>query len=244
MLRLSWDELWGIMLRAVARGQARKQARVIPVLGVDEKAFRKGHSYMTVVCDGQEGCVEYVAEERTEEALAGYWRSLSAEQRTGIEAVVMDMWPAYINATRAHVPGADQKIVFDRFHLMMHIGKAVDTVRKQEHRELLAEDDARLKGTKYLWLYSKENLPTSRRAEFRALFDQELKVARAWAIKEAPRKLWDYYSEGWARRYFQRWYFWATHARLPPIRDVARTFKAHLDNIVDLLPASGDQRRS
>ena len=232
LLRLSWDELWGIMHRAVARGRARKQARVIPVIGVDEKAFRKGHSYMTVVCDGQQGCVEYVAAERTEESLAGYWRSLSAEQRAGIEAVVMDMWPAYINATEAHVPQAHHKIVFDRFHLMMHMGKAVDTVRKQENRELLAQDDERLKGTKYLWLYSKENLPEWRRKEFKLLFRQQLKVARAWALKEALRRLWDYHSEGWARRYFQRWYFWATHARLPAIRDVARTFKSHLDNIV------------
>jgi hypothetical protein len=88
----------------------------------------------------------------------------------------MDMWPAYINSTLEHVPQADEKIVFDRFHIMMHVSRAVDTVRKQEHRQLAAEDDARLKGTKYLWLYSKENLPEHRRAEFKALFNQDLKV--------------------------------------------------------------------
>lgn len=232
LLRLSWDELWGIMSRAVARGRARKQARVIPVIGVDEKAFKKGHSYMTVVCDAQEGCVEYVAEERTAEALSGFWQSLSEESRAGIEAVVMDMWPAYINSTLEHVPQADEKIVFDRFHIMMHVSRAVDTVRKQENRQLAAEDDERLKGTKYLWLYSKENLPEHRRAEFKTLFNQDLKVGRAWAIKEALRSLWHYQSEGWARRYFKRWFFWATHSRLPAIREVAYTLKAHLDNIV------------
>jgi len=99
LLRLSWDELWGIMSRAVARGRARKRSRVMPVIGVDEKAFKKGHSYMTVVCDAQEGCVEYVAEARTAEALSGFWQSLSEEQRAGIEAIVMDMWPAYIHST-------------------------------------------------------------------------------------------------------------------------------------------------
>jgi transposase len=232
LLRLSWDELWGIMQRAVARGRARKQARVMPVIGVDEKAFRKGHSYMTVVCDAQEGCVEYVAEERSAEALSGFWQSLSDKQRAGIEAVVMDMWPAYIHSTLTHVPQATEKIVFDRFHIMMHVSRAVDMVRKQENRQLAAEDDERLKGTKYLWLYSKENLPEHRRAEFKALFNQDLKVGRAWAIKEALRSLWHYHSEGWARRYFKRWFFWATHARLLPIRDVAYTLKAHLDNIV------------
>ncbi|MGH8760143.1 MAG: ISL3 family transposase [Burkholderiales bacterium] len=232
LLRLSWDQVWGVMHRAVARGRARKSAEIIPVLGVDEKAFRKGHSYMTVVCDAQAGCVEYVSQERKEDSLASYFRTLSPEQLAGIEAVVMDMWQPYINATHAHVPQAHEKIVFDRFHIMMHMSKAVDTVRKQEHRQLMAFDDERLKGTKYLWLYSKENLPTSRREEFKMLFGQELKVARAWAIKEALRTLWDYRSESWARRFFQRWYFWATHARLPAVRDVARTLKAHLDNIV------------
>ena len=232
LLRLSWDELWGIMSRAVARGQARKQARIIPVIGVDEKAFKKGHRYMTVVCDAQAGCVDYVAEDRSADSLAGYWQSLTPQQRAGIEAVVMDMWPAYIQATRAHVPDAEEKIVFDRFHIMTHIGRAVDTVRKQEHRQLAADDDDRLKGTKYLWLYSKENLPEHRREELATLLGQDLKVARAWAIKEALRGLWHYHSEGWARRYFRRWFFWATHARLPAIREVAYTLKAHLDNIV------------
>ncbi len=232
LLRLSWDELWGIMSRAVARGQARKQARIIPVVGVDEKAFKKGHRYMTVVCDAQEGHVEYVAEERSEASLAGYFESLTPAQRKGIEAVVMDMWPAYIQAASAQVPDAQHKIVFDRFHIMMQMGRALDTVRKQESRQLLADGDRRLKGTKYLWLYSEENLPEQRRAQFQALVGQQLKVGRAWAIKEALRALWSYHSESWARRYFKRWFFWATHSRLPAIRKVAYTLKAHLDNIV------------
>ncbi len=169
-------------------GRSRKRARVMPVIGIDEKAFEKGRSYMTVVCDAQESCVEYVAEERAE-ALNGFWQSLSEEQRTGIEAIVMDMWPAYINSTLEHVPQADEKIVFDRFHIMMQVSRAVDTVREQENRQLVAVDDERLKGTKYLWLYSKENLPEHRCAEFKALFNQDLKVGRAWAIKEALRSL-------------------------------------------------------
>ncbi|MEW5708189.1 MAG: helix-turn-helix domain-containing protein [Pseudomonadota bacterium] len=65
LLRLSWDELWGIMSRAVARGRTRKRPRAMPVIGVDEKAFKKGHAYMTVACDAQEGSIEYVAQERT-----------------------------------------------------------------------------------------------------------------------------------------------------------------------------------
>jgi transposase len=99
-------------------------------------------------------------------------------------------------ATRARVPEAAEKIVFDRFHI---IGKAVDTVRKQEHRALMALGDETLKGSKYLWLYSQENVPAQRREEFAALKRQELKVGRAWAIKEALRCLWHdvYPASGW-----------------------------------------------
>lgn len=163
-------------------------------IGVDEKAAAKGHRYLTLVCDLEEGTVEHIAEDRTQESLDGYYAGLTQEQLDGIEAVAMDMWEPYIQATRAQVPEAVEKIVFDRFHVMGHIGKAVDTVRKQEHRELMASGDATLKGSKYLWLYSRENVPERRRDEFEMLRRQELKVGRAWAIKEALRRLWHYVS--------------------------------------------------
>jgi transposase len=232
ILGLSWDEAWHLMERAVARGQARKACRVIPHLGVDEKAIAKGHRYLTLVCDLAAGTVEYVGEERKQASLEVYYQRLSAEQRAGIDAVAMDMWAPYVQATRAHVPGAEEKIVFDRFHLMSYLGEAVDTVRKQEHRERMAQGDQTLKGTKYLWLYSRENVPAARRGEFIALRRLELKVGRAWAIKETLRQLWHFRYPGAARRFWQRWYFWATHSRLKPIREAAATLKRHLANIL------------
>ena len=75
---------------------------------------------------------------------------------------------------------------------MSHLNKAVDTVRKQEHRQLMAEDDDTLKGSKYMWLYNKENVPEHSRQEFDILRNEALKVSRAWAIKESLRELWSY----------------------------------------------------
>ena len=232
LLGLSWDEAWGVMERAVARGQRRKQAKVIPHVGVDEKAFRKGHDYMTVVCDLDAASVEYVAEDRTTASLEGYWKGLSQAQLEGIESVSMDMWPAYIGATLAQVPGAQDKIVFDRFHIMQHMNAAVDAVRKQEHKELLAQEDDTLKGTLHVWRYARENLPDRYRATFAWLRRLNLKVGRAWAIKESLRALWDYSSLGWAKRFFAKWFWWATHARLEPVREVAHLLKRHLHNIL------------
>jgi transposase len=139
LLRLSWDEVWGVMHRAVRRDLAWKRQRPLPIIGVDEKAFKKGHKYMTMVCDLENATVEHMAEDRRSESLEAFWQSLSPEQLTAIEAVAMDMWAPYIQATLKCVPDAGGKNVFDRFHVMNHMGKAVDTVRKQEHRHLSAQ---------------------------------------------------------------------------------------------------------
>jgi len=232
ILRISWDEGWGIMERAVKRGRHRKAPKVVRQIGIDEKAAAKGHKYLTLVCDLDEGTVEHIAEDRKTESLNGYYKGLSKEQLAGIEAVAMDMWEPYINATLDHVPEAAGKIVFDRFHVMGYVGKAVDTVRKQEHRDLMASGDETLKGSKYLWLYSRENVPDRRRNEFNALKRQELKVGRAWAIKEALRRLWHYVYPASGGKFWKRWYFWATHSRLEPIRKAAETVRRHIDNIL------------
>jgi transposase len=232
ILRISWDEAWGLMERAVKRGQSRKESKIVRLVGVDEKAAAKGHRYLTIICDIEAGTVEHVVEDRKQKSLEEYYKGLNQEQLEGIEAVAMDMWEPYIQATMAQVPEADKKIVFDRFHVMGHVSKAVDTVRKQEHRALLEEGDDTLKGSKYLWLYSKENLPEQRRDEFDVLMRQELKVGRAWAIKEALRRLWDYVYPASGRKFWKKWYFWATHSRLDPIRKAAETLRRHSENIL------------
>ncbi len=233
ILRITWDEAWGILARAVARGQARKAPAALRRIGIDEKAFKRGHHYLTLVVNAEEPRVEYIGEDRKTESLAGFFQTLTKEQRAALEAIATDMWEPYLQAIRAAVPEADQKIVFDRFHVMQHVLEAVDKVRRQEHRALeKAQGESHLTGTKRLWLYSEENLPERYRPEFEQLKALDLKVGRAWAIKETLRALWDYRAPGWARRFFQRWFWWATHSRLAPVREVAHMLKRHLDNIV------------
>jgi transposase len=232
ILRLSWDEASGIMERAVTRRRQRKAPKVVLRIGVNEKAVAKGHHYLTLVCDLERGTVEHIAEAHTQESLAGYYQGLSEEQLAGIEAVAMDMWGPYIQATRAQVPEAAEKIVFDRFHVMGYLDKAVDTVREQEHRELMASGDETRKGRNYLRLYSQENVPEQRCDEFAALRHKALKVGRTWAIKESLRHLWHYVypASGW--KFWKRWYFSATHSRLAPIRKAAATVRRHINKIL------------
>jgi transposase len=232
LLRISWDEAWNLMERAVERGLRAKKRRVIANLGVDEKSVAKRHRYVTLVCDLDRATVEYIGDDRKQASLDAYYQSLSKKQLAGIEAVAMDMWEPFIASTVAHVPDGRAKIVFDRFHIMKHMTEAVDQVRKGEHRQLQAEGDETLKRTKYLWLYSEENLPESSREKFAALRALCLKTGRAWAIKESLRDLWGYRRKGWALRHWKHWYFWATHSRLQPVVKVARMIQGHLDNVL------------
>ena len=232
ILKISWDEAWHIMEKAVERGKKCKNKNVVKRIGVDEKAIAKGHKYMTLVCDLDRGTIEHVTNDRKQESLEEYYVGLSQEQKAGIEAIAMDMWEPYVGATKKHIAEADKKIVYDRFHIMSHMGKAVDTVRKQEHKENMLKGDDTLTGSKYLWLFNEKNIPENRRIEFDVLKARGLKVGRAWAIKETLRELWSYSYLESARKFWKHWYFWATHSRLVPVRKAAELIKRHIANVL------------
>jgi transposase len=231
ILRISWDEAWHIMERAVSRGLKSKRRRAKRI-GVDEKTAGQGHDYVTVVNDLEKATVEYVSDGRRKESLDSYFNLLSEKARQKIETIAVDIWDPYLASIREHVPQWEEKVVFDRYHLMAHMIKAVDEVRKVEHRALKKVGDETLSGSKYLWLYSKENLPEKHKSRFQTLKGMHLKTARAWAIKESFRDLWGYKRLGWAIRHFRAWFFWATHSRLKPVIEKARMFHKYLMQIL------------
>jgi transposase len=155
ILRISWDEAWHILKRAVARGRARKRPRAVKQMSADEKSVGKGHNYLTLIYDLDGATVEHIT----------------------------DIWDPYLASIREHVPAAAAKLVFDRYHPMTHMVKIVDSVRKQEHWEMKNEGNDILTETKCLWLYSRENVPERRRRMFSALRKMRLRTARAWAMK-------------------------------------------------------------
>jgi transposase len=232
-LGISWDESWTIMRRAVERGLERRQIEDLREVGVDEKSFQRRHEYVTVVNDLLGSRVLYVADDRKQESLEAFWAmGLTDAQRAGIEAIAMDMWEPFVQATLARIPEAENKIVFDRFHIAKHLNDAVDRVRRAEARELKAAGDSRLVGTKYAWLRAPDNFDAEAWRRFAPLRQSNLKVARAWAIKETAAKLWDYRYVGAARTFFRRWYYWATHSRLGPMIEKAKMLKRRLPNVL------------
>jgi transposase len=234
ILGISWDEADGIKQRAVKRGLARKPSAVMPRLCVDEKGIGHGQNYLTVVAqvEAERTTVQYVGEEREQESLDAFWRSLTPAQLAGVEAVAMDMWEPYVQSTLAHVPGAATKIVHDPFHLVKPMNEAVNEVRKSEHQRLQARGDDILKGTRQLWLYGLENVPAKHAQRFEEIWQVNLQTSRAWMLKEVFRNFWLCDTVQQARKYFDRWYSQAIRSRLAPVKKVARMCKSHLANIL------------
>lgn len=234
-LELSWDEIHGIMERAVQRGLKRRQAEPVDRIGVDEKAFRRGHRYLTLVNDLDRNRVLYVAEDRKQASLDGFWPTLSAEQLDRIQAVAMDMWDPYVASVTAHLPAASRKIVFDKFHIAQHLSDAVDKVRREENAELRSQGDDTLAGTKYHWLRHPAHFTAEAWRQFRELRNSTLRTARAWALKEIGMTLFSYRYVGAARTFFKRWYAWASRCRLKPIVRAARMIQGRLENILTFI---------
>ena len=234
-LRLSWEEVHAIQERAVRRGLARRKAETVQHIGVDEKSFTRGHRYFTLVNDLDRGRVLFVAEHRAEESLDGLWKQQSPDQLQAVTAVAMDMWDPYVNSTRRHLPQAENKIVFDKFHIAKHLSEAVDRVRRREHKQLKAAGDDRLAGTRYDWLRHPARMEPEDRKQFAALRNSNLKTARAWALKEAMMAFFEYVYERPARKHFRWWHGWAVRSRLQPMIEKARMLARRFDNVVTYL---------
>lgn len=233
VLNVTWDELDGIMQRAVSRGLARRETLSVRKLGVDETSFQKRHEYVTAVVDQETGCVVHVADGRGRSSLDAFWSELTPDQLSKIESVTMDMHGPYIESTRDHVPGADKKIAFDKFHVAKHLGDGVDQVRRREHREMLERGNEKLKGTKYLWLKNPDKMSWDLWRSFADLRRSSLRTARAWSLKETAMCLWGYVRRKWAEKAWKKWLSWAQRCRLEPILRVSRTIRNHLWGILN-----------
>lgn len=233
LLGIGWESAHEMMKRAVERGLERRPLDQLKHLGMDEKSFKRGQSYITLLTDLEQSRVVEVVEDRTTEAAGKLWDSLSPEQKATVEAVAVDMWAPFIQTVEQQVPDAD--VVHDKFHVSKYLNEAVDQVRRQEHKELRAQGDETLTGSRQLWLYNPQNFSPEQAAEFAALKNLQLKVARAWAAKELFTKFWQYQEAGWARRFFKDWFGWVSRSRLKPLIAVAKMLKRHLENLLTYL---------
>ncbi|MGC8724926.1 MAG: ISL3 family transposase, partial [Acidobacteriota bacterium] len=227
---LSWGSVASAVKAAVHYGLEHRDTSEVCHIGIDEISRRKGHQYMTQVYDLAQKRLLWSGEGRGEETLKRFFDEWGPERTEKIEGICCDMWAPYVKVIRERCP--DAVVVFDKFHLVRHLLEAVDTVRKMEARALKAEEPGLLKGTKYLWLKNPWNLSPKQRQRLGFLERLNLRVHRAYLLKELFRELWNYRRKAWAARYLKKWFWWATHSRLKPLRDFAWMLRRHEKGIL------------
>lgn len=202
------------------------------VIGIDEIAVVAGHRYRIVVSDLElRRPIWFGGTDRSEASLDLFYQWLGPEKSGQIRLAVMDMWKAFRASTRAknHAPQAE--IVYDKFHILRHLGDAMDRVRKQEYGRLVGADRRYVKGQKYVLLSRWANLSRDKQHGLRELFRVNRRLQKAYLLKEQFGQLWDYERPGWARRFFEAWRRSLRWQRLKPFEKFAAMAERHWDGI-------------
>lgn len=220
--------VWRVLEHYVQEARSNEDFSDIHSVGVDETSKAKGHNYISVFVDLDDSKVIHVCKGKDSAAIASFKKDYEAHKGHSekITNFCCDMSPAFISGIEANFENA--AITFDRFHVMKLMNEAVDKVRREEQAH-----NARLKRTRYLWLKNPENLSEKQKIELGSLKDMRLKTSRAYQLKLSLRDFWSIDDPNLAQSYLKRWYFWATHSRLNPVIDTAKTFKRHWNGILN-----------
>jgi transposase len=199
-------------------------------IGIDEIAIGPGHTYRIIVSDLQrKRAIWFGGTDRKEASMDLFYASIPLENQAAIRLVVMDMWKAFRNSARRNLPHA--QIVFDKFHVMKHLGEALDTVRKNEYHRLQGESRRFIKGQKYTLLTRRENLGEEGRASLELLFKANSRLYKAYLLKEQFGQLWDFADPDQAKLFFEEWKSSLRWQRLKPYEKFARMIQNHWDGI-------------
>jgi len=228
LLELDWDGVQRLVERAVTRGLARRSLADIRWVGLDEKSFLRGQSYISVMNDIAGARVLEVVPDRDQAAGEALWQVVPAAARKKVEAAAMDMSGSYVAATRAQAPQA--AIVHDKFHVAKMLNEAVDQTRRAEHARLQAAGDDTLSGTRYLWLHGL--VPEKKQASFAELLEINLQTAKAWCYKEQFIEFWAQPDAAHGAQFFADWHRSVVRTRLTRVKAVAKTLKKHLTNLL------------
>ena len=219
--------LWRMVYHYVDAARARVDASGVTRIAIDETAARRGQDYITLFADIDQARVLFATEGNDAETVAAFADELTAHggDPETIGEVCIDMSAAYIKGVGESLPEAE--ITFDKFHAVKIINDAVEKVRRAEQKS-----QSLLRGTRYIWLRNPASLSARQRATLERLPTRHLKTARAYQIRLAFQDLYTQPSVQDGADFLKKWYFWATHSKLDPIIDAARTVKRHWNGIL------------
>jgi len=229
-LHLDWQTVKRLEMDYM-REQIRRVGTPGPkVIGIDEISIRKGHTYRIVVSDlERRRPIWFGGEDRSEASMDQFYRFLGKKKAKRVRLAVMDMWKAFRNSANRNAPQA--AILFDKFHVMKHLGEALDKVRKAEYARLEGKQRRFIKGQKYTLLSHPQNLTGTARKNLKLLLAANKRLNTAYLLKESFGQLWDYNREAWARKFFDNWRASLKWQRLKPYEKFAQMIERHWDGI-------------
>jgi len=229
-VKLGWHTVKALEKQYMTEQLRRTGTPGPKAIGIDEISIRKGHTYRIVVSDlARKRPIWFGGVDRSCESMDMFYQWLGEKKAAGIKLAVMDMWKAFEKSTMKNAPKAAS--LYDKFHVISHLGKALDRVRKQEYRRLAGKDRSFIKGQKYTLLSNRENLGLDGRRALKKLLKANRRLNTAYLLKESFGQLWDYRTEGWARRFFDNWKESLKWQRLKPYKEFAEMVERHWDGI-------------
>lgn len=220
--------IWRIVTHYVDAARAKADHSTVTQVGVDETASRRGQKYVSLFVDLDERKVLFATPGKDSATVAAFAEDLQAHggNPEAVTEVSADMSKAFSKGIAASLPNA--QVTFDKFHVVSLVNDAVDQVRRLEQ-----STNPELAKSRYVWLKNPENLNEGQWEKFDALdiVNSHLKTARAYQIRLTFQDLFNQPADK-AKAYLDKWYFWATHSRLPPIIKVAKTIRKHQAGIL------------
>jgi len=229
LTKTSDDKLWDMLDRYIDTTREYENFENIEAIGMDETSRAKGHEYITLFVDLKKRRTIFITEGKDNTTVKRFAEDFKEHNGDAqkIENVSCDMSPAFIKGVKENLP--EVEITFDKFHILKIINEAVNEVRK---KEVVSQNI--LKGTKYIWLKNYNNLTVKQKETLEELTmsNMNIKTMRAYNIRQAFQDIYQATAQEEFITYLNKWYFWATHSRLEPIKQAAYTVKRHWDGIV------------
>jgi transposase len=239
VFRTSWDSVFRAVKLAVEWGLQHRDLSRIRAIGVDEVLWHRGHKYLTVVYQIDEGCrrLLWVGKDRTTECLEGFFKWFGLRARL-LRFVCSDMWQPYLEVLATRAKNAVH--VLDRYHIVAKLNRAIDEVRASEAKRMVREGyEPILKHTRWCLLKRPENLTDNQADKLADLLQYNLRSVRAYLLKEDLQLLWQYVSPTWAGKFLDRWCTKTMRSRIEPMKKIARSLRSHRELILNWFRARG-----
>lgn len=202
----AWGTIATTVKSVIKYGMEHRDLSGITHIGIDEISRKKGQVYLTNVYDLRSKTLIWSGVERTKDTLRSFFKYLGPERTSKLQGICCDMWKPSIEVIKECAPQAT--LVFDKFHIVCHLMEAVDQVRRDEIREKGKEHKDLMKDSRYIRLKNPWNLTPKQRVRLSSLEHMNLKINRAYLLKERFRDVWSYKTKPWAKKYLKQWFWW------------------------------------